>query len=207
MRPRAQKAEQIFQAAQEIFLEVGYGAASMDSVAFRAGVSKATIYAHYENKRALFEAVIRQRAESIAAGFTIPERVTDLKQTLSAIASSFFDMILTTEAVAMFRVVLAEVVHQPDVGEAFYNAGPTYARRCLADFLSRLADHGILRIDRQQVHTASDLFLSMLANDAHMRALFGQPADRALRERSVAMAVDLLIARFGRKDSIALESQ
>lgn len=201
MRPRAQKAEQIFVAAQEIFLEAGYGAASMDSVACRARVSKATIYAHYGSKRALFEAVIRRRAESIAAGFTIPETMTDLRQTLSAIASSFCDMILTSEAVAMFRVVLAEVIHQPDVGEAFYSAGPTYARRCLADLLGRLADHGMLNIDQQQVHTASDLFLSMLANDAHMRALFGQPADRALRERSVAMAVDLLIARFGRQDA------
>src|SRR5579859_7638522 len=201
MRPRTLKAEQIFKAAQEVFLEVGYGAASMDSVAFRAGVSKATIYAHYENKRALFEAVIRRRAESIAAGFTIPEKVTDVRQTLNAIASSFCDMILTSEAVAMFRVVLAEVIHQPDVGEAFYSAGPTYARRCLADFLGRLADHGILRIDRHQVHTASDLFLSMLANDAHMRALFGQPADRTLRDRSVAMAVDLLVTRFGLQNS------
>ena len=202
MRPRAQKAEQIFNAAQEVFLEVGYGAASMDNLASRAGVSKATIYAHYESKRALFEAVIRRRAEGIAAAFTIPEKVIDLKQTLNAIASSFSDMVLTAEAVAMFRVVLAEVIHQPEIGDAFYSAGPTYARKLLADFLRSLAHRGILNIDQGQVHIASDLFLSMLVNDAHMRALFGQPANRALREQSVAMAVDLLITRFGQKEPV-----
>ena len=38
------KCRAILQAAAEVFLEVGFGAASMDAIAKRANVSKQTIY-------------------------------------------------------------------------------------------------------------------------------------------------------------------
>ncbi len=45
------------QAAREEFLTQGFRNTSMDQVADRAGVSKRTVYNHFENKEALFRAV------------------------------------------------------------------------------------------------------------------------------------------------------
>ena len=44
------KSEMMLEAARRLFAEVGYEAASMDLVAKTAGVSKATLYAHFESK-------------------------------------------------------------------------------------------------------------------------------------------------------------
>src|ERR1700760_1757113 len=52
------KVGQILMAARELFLNGGYGSTSMDAVAKHAGVSKSTLYAHFENKEQLFGAVV-----------------------------------------------------------------------------------------------------------------------------------------------------
>ncbi len=53
-RPRSEKAQKaILAAAAELLLEPGLGAVSMDAVAARAGVSKATIYRWWPTKETL----------------------------------------------------------------------------------------------------------------------------------------------------------
>src|ERR1700678_3279294 len=53
------KRRQVIDAATELFLAKGYGAVSMDAVARAADVSKATLYAHFASKDALFATIIR----------------------------------------------------------------------------------------------------------------------------------------------------
>ena len=50
----------IVAAARELFLEVGYPAATLVAVAARAGVSVQSVYGHFGSKRALLKAVVDQ---------------------------------------------------------------------------------------------------------------------------------------------------
>lgn len=63
------KVEKILQGAMQEFLAHGYAATSMDKVAEAAGVSKATVYSHFQDKEGLFKALIeklaRKRFQSI----------------------------------------------------------------------------------------------------------------------------------------------
>jgi AcrR family transcriptional regulator len=57
----------ILNAAGEIFARYGFKKASVEEIARRAGVGKGTIYLYFENKEALFEAIIRlSNARSVA---------------------------------------------------------------------------------------------------------------------------------------------
>lgn len=63
-------------AALELFVERGYAATRLEDVAALAGVSKGTLYLYFENKEALFQAVVREgllpalaEAEKLVAGF------------------------------------------------------------------------------------------------------------------------------------------
>ena len=67
--PTGGKAESILAAAKRMFLESGFGAVSMDAIAREAGVSKATVYAHFAGKEELFGAVIGRECEHYFAGF------------------------------------------------------------------------------------------------------------------------------------------
>ena len=58
--PRADNAAAILRAATQEFAACGYEAAGVDRIARRAKVNKALLYYYFTNKRALYQAVVRQ---------------------------------------------------------------------------------------------------------------------------------------------------
>lgn len=176
-------------------MESGYSSASMDAVASRAGVSKATIYVHFANKRALFEAIIRRRAEAVFGQLEFSESTTDVRQSLLDLGASYISLLMNPDALAMYRVVLAEANQQPEVGEAFYLGGPAYARRRVGDYFVALSRNGRIAITEDEAPLIADLFLSMLAGDCHLRALFGKSNDELRVRRMISCAVDLVMGR------------
>src|SRR6267142_4853605 len=71
--PPNSKAESILAAAKRSFLAAGFGAVSMDAIAREAGVSKATVYAHFAGKEELFGAMIARECERYFARFSAGE--------------------------------------------------------------------------------------------------------------------------------------
>src|SRR5271163_2591236 len=65
------KAEAILAAAERAFLASGFGAVTMDAIARGAGVSKATVYAHFTGKEELFGAIVARVSERRFGGFSV----------------------------------------------------------------------------------------------------------------------------------------
>ncbi len=123
--PPASKAECILAAAKQEFLASGFGAVSMDTIAREAGVSKATVYAHFAGKEELFGAVIGRECERRFAGLQVGELdPADVRGSLTILARRFLDLLLSPEAIALHRIILAEVTRFPALGEVFWHAGP-----------------------------------------------------------------------------------
>src|SRR3954471_21177066 len=57
----------LLEAATRIFSRVGYEAASVEDIAFEAGVGKPTVYRYFPGKEALFEAVFGQALDDLEA--------------------------------------------------------------------------------------------------------------------------------------------
>src|SRR5262245_66277957 len=84
------KRDAIIDAAAHEFLEQGYGAASMDAIAKRANVSKATIYSHFENKHTLFGAIMTTRCQGVIPLFDTDDLAgRSLCEVLNAVARRF----------------------------------------------------------------------------------------------------------------------
>src|SRR5205814_4187837 len=66
-RRKDARPEEIISAALEVFADRGFAATKLEDVARRAGVTKGTIYLYFENKEALFKALIRQTIVSVIA--------------------------------------------------------------------------------------------------------------------------------------------
>lgn len=197
------KRECILAAAQAIFLEMGYAAASMDAVAARANVSKATIYAYFENKRALFEQVIQGRCQRVYGSLDVPQHGTDARATLRQFAHYVFEVVLLPEALAINRVVVAEAPRLPEVGEAFYSAGPVPALARVTRLFNDLTRHGQLSVPEDEAPLVAELFLNMLKGDVHTRALLGVPPSREDHTRFLDVAVDLIMARYAPAEETA----
>ena len=62
--PPAVRVGQILDAALQEFSQAGYAGARMDDIALRAGLSKGGLYAHFDSKEAVFEALLERLPES-----------------------------------------------------------------------------------------------------------------------------------------------
>src|SRR3954451_5786514 len=119
------KAEAVLAAAERAFLAAGFGAVTMDAIAREASVSKATVYAHYSSKEALFGAVIARLSERRFHGFSVEALdPIDVGASLVTIATRFLDLVLSPEAIALNRIIIAEVIRFPALGAVFWAAGP-----------------------------------------------------------------------------------
>lgn len=187
------KAESILAAAGKAFLDNGFGAASMDAIARLAGVSKATVYAHFNGKEELFGAVVgevcRRRFETFSARELDP---TDVRSSLATLGRRFLDLVLSPEAIAIHRIMVAEVIRFPELGEVFWHAGPERTLGQIEAFLRRAAAVGSLHFD--DAREAAEQFVGLLRGERHLRRLLRLEAGDA--EAVIDAAANAAVATF-----------
>src|ERR1700688_4844375 len=80
----------ILEVATQLFLAEGYGSTSIEAVAARAGISKKTFYHRFDDKAALFAAVVHQIIEHIRPPPGVPllegAKLEDILRRLAGIA-------------------------------------------------------------------------------------------------------------------------
>jgi len=183
------KRDQVVAAAHRLFLEHGYGATSMDSIAIAANVSKRTVYSHFETKEALFRGIIKafcNRMNGAVAGDYGDMPAADR---LRRMGRDLVELILHTEARATLRIVVGEAEQFPELARAFWEAGPLQHLDRLA---AQLADD--FDLDTDDARLAARQFAGMLKGPYFLPCLLGtEPAPTAAEiENHVAIAV----ARF-----------
>ena len=67
--PAAERRTLILAAAQEVFAQRGYHGSSLDDIAKASGTSKALIYEHFDSKRTLHDALLREHAAELGRRF------------------------------------------------------------------------------------------------------------------------------------------
>lgn len=178
LTPRSSaKRAAVLDAAQACFLEKGYAGTSMDLVAAKAGVSKATIYSHFASKDDLFGAIICRRCEDQVLGLGamdgIPQTGSDARQILTAIATHLMNMLLTPEVLEIYRMVIAESPRYPDLARIYWEQGPMRGKARIAELLAQMDRQGLLSIPDSWA--ATDRFVSMLRGEHFHRMLMGLP--------------------------------
>src|SRR3954463_14790871 len=66
-RFRQETAEAVLQAAEEVFAEKGFHAASMSEIARRAGVAVGTLYNHFADRETLLKHLLDTRCQELLA--------------------------------------------------------------------------------------------------------------------------------------------
>ncbi|MBK7916587.1 MAG: TetR/AcrR family transcriptional regulator [Chloroflexi bacterium] len=88
MKPEALEARrnQILQAALKCFVETGYHKTSVDDIASQAGLSKGSIYTHFESKHALLLSLLNQMIQvTNLPGILGAENITDQEKFTAAL--------------------------------------------------------------------------------------------------------------------------
>lgn len=161
------KREQIHEAAQTVFMRNGFEGASMDAIAEEAQVSKPTLYRYYQNKEALFVAVLEQLAlhqpseHDLLAFQNMPmDSLTTLEHALTMWAHTTLENIMQPIYLGLLRLLIAELPRFPMLGDLFSQAIPRQGGSFLMTLLEGAEVHGIVKCEDPEV--AVRLFVGSL---------------------------------------------
>ena len=204
---KGRKYDQVLDGARRVFMTDGYEGASVDAIAREAGVSKATLYSYFSDKRLLFMEVARtecarQAEESLQSiDLAAPPRVV-----LRFAAERLLGFILSEFGQRVFRICVAEADRFPELGREFYQSGPVLVRERMKEYLRGAARRGELVIG--DFDLAADQFAELCKADLWPRLVFG--IDRRFSDREIARvidgAVETFMARYGRREFSTEES-
>lgn len=142
-RRKEARPEEILEAALELFTEKGFAATRITDVARKAGISKGTLYLYFDNKEAIFRAVVQEmitpqleREEALVDAYQGPTDVL-----FREMIHDWWEYIGNSKLSAIPKLMIAEAGNFPELAEFFVNTVVKRARRLYAKAISR----GIVR--------------------------------------------------------------
>ncbi|NMG05937.1 TetR/AcrR family transcriptional regulator [Brasilonema sp. UFV-L1] len=119
-----EKMDAILAGAMQEFLEHGYAATTMDRVTAAAGVSKTTVYSHFQDKEGLFTALMQQLVLSKYYASFNPQKAQLMQGEASIIlrqlAFSMLNHIIGDQQVlGLMRLIVSESGRFPELARAF----------------------------------------------------------------------------------------
>lgn len=189
------KRDTIMQAARKVFLDQGYSGASMDAISQQAGVSKATVYAHFPGKEQLFTEMVgdycREQQQAIEE---IEAEHYALEEGLYRIALRIMQFLTHPNAMAFGKMIIGESSRFPQLGRVFVESGFLGLQEAVAGYLRRAAAREQLAIEDPEL--TAELFLGMIRNTILQRSLYalGKAPTQKQLEKIAAGAARLVSA-------------
>lgn len=194
---KGRKYDDVLAGAREVFLSKGFEGASVDDIARAAGVSKATLYSYFPDKRVMFLEVIKLECslQLQDAERKISPQVK-LKDALLIAAVTLVEIYTSDFYLRTYRVVVAESERFPELGRQFYETGPMMGRDRMVSYLIEAEERGVIKIEDKLL--AADLFAEMCRADLFIKMLFGikTKPTQAEKDRIINGAVAMFLARY-----------
>ena len=190
----------IVNAAVEEFIASGYDATSMDRIAARAGVSKRTVYNHFENKEALFAAILHRLWDASETG-DAPAYSTDepLRAQLLALLTRKLRLLNDEAFFKLARVAIAAGIHSPERARDMV-ARLGEREEDLTVWIRKAAADGRLSVP-DPVFAGQQLHGIVKGFAFWPQVTMGQPTLTKNEQKKVAeAAADMFLARYARAE-------
>src|SRR5271169_4962436 len=184
----SEKRAAILRAARPIMLRDGLGGTTLDRVAAEGRISKMTLYRHFPSKEALFEGLVTAMCKYMREGLENAPSANVDKPAAKRLADelrAFTSALIEPEALALYRLIVADGWRFPDLARVFERSGMRVIRRRIAELL----ETGGMPAARSGRVAAEVVHLSL--GDAYQRAALGivEEGDDAAFSRQIDAAV------------------
>ncbi|MCE8519131.1 TetR/AcrR family transcriptional regulator [Ruegeria pomeroyi] len=192
------KFDQVLRGARDVFMSDGFEGANVDDIARAAGVSKATLYSYFPDKRLLFVEVAQTECQLMAERIlAMVDETRPVREVLTITATQLVAFLTSDFAQQVFRICLAERERFPELARAFYAAGPENGQRQICEYLEKAVEKGELVI--RDIPMAAEQFSELCKTRLWTRAVFGIQTrfSQAEIDEVALAAVDTFLARYG----------
>ena len=195
LRPSSRiKHQAIVEAARQVFLNHGFSATTMDMIAESADVSKRTVYKHFEDKHALFAAVVHMLCDKVVPPSlnALDIEASEPDTVLTRLAVQILSNLYAREQIALFRVVVMETQSFPELGALMYEQ-VAHTEGLIRDYLATQQRQGVL--DLPDPDLAASQFLGLIKTDLQLQLLFGRRkrVSKAEIQKIAETSVDLFL--------------
>jgi TetR/AcrR family transcriptional repressor of mexJK operon len=172
-RPKdLEKRAKILQAAKSIFLKMGYHATNMNQIAKEAGVTKLTVYNHFQDKGNLFICAIEESCEeSIRTKQFELTADSDFKQALQLMCQRALSIIYLPEALKLDCLLFELAAEQSPLTQQFFDASHTRMCHVWCDFFEQAIAFKFIQADAPLKQT--ELIISLMLGIRHQQVLLG----------------------------------
>jgi len=159
-RRKEARPSELLEAALGLFVEKGFAATRLEDVAARAGVSKGTLYLYYENKEALFKAVIQEGIiPVIAENEAIAAKHSGCSfELLDIMLENWWSKIGQTAFAGVPKLMVAEAGNFPELAGFYYENVISRGRALVGSALRRGMASGEFR--SMDVETTVDVVIA-----------------------------------------------
>lgn len=194
------KRKAIVRAALAEFLDAGFDV-SMDRIAAAAGVSKVTVYNHFDSKENLFRAVV---SGQLHGALSVVEQLVaarlgdsdDVRGDLVKAGRAWVTALTTPGMLALRSLVARESKRFPELGETWLEHGPNRLHAVFAAALTRLGQRGLL--DVADVELAVLQLSGLVLSPNLVYGVYGRGPGKKLSDRLVVSGVDMFLSYYGR---------
>lgn len=199
-RPRdPAKVEAIPDASWRLFLKHGVEPVSVDTIAAEAKVAKATVYAYFPDKRALFREGVRREMAKIEAAQRLgvdPSPGQSLRDVLIDFGIGIMTFLTSSGAVDFYGSLSSELRRDAALARLFYDAGPG---RTLANLSAILSGPLARELAIGDAGVAAEMLLGLWQGMTSYKLMLGIDHDEVVRSipDRVARGVELLLRSVG----------
>ncbi|OBX28303.1 TetR family transcriptional regulator [Acinetobacter gandensis] len=197
-RPKdLEKRQRILESAKQLFLEMGYHGSSMNQIAQNAGVTKLTVYNHFQDKATLFTCAIEDTCEHILS--TRPRELTadsNFIVVLNEVCELALNIVNLPEAIKLDLLLLELAAEHSPLVEQFYRASHLKMRQVWENFFQDAAALNFIQQDHPARQT--ELIVSLLMGLRHQEVLLGmRPVPEAAeRQAIIHSAIDIFMLKY-----------
>jgi TetR/AcrR family transcriptional repressor of mexJK operon len=192
-------------AARKLFLQQGFAETSMDAIARSACVSKATLYAYFPSKEALFARLIEGECRLNASRLRLPDLDIGLAEALRVFARQFVEVFITPESMAFFQAISSERLRFPELCRLFYESGPKNELMRAAALLEEAKTRRLLAFC--DATTAASHFLSLIRGDLPLHTALGfEPRSKEAVDAMVDAGIAVFLKAYAREPSLPNET-
>ncbi|EKU58783.1 TetR/AcrR family transcriptional regulator [Acinetobacter courvalinii] len=200
-RPKdLEKRAKILQAAKSIFLKMGYHATNMNQIAKEAGVTKLTVYNHFQDKNNLFMCAIEESCEeSIRAKQFQLTADSDFKQALVLMCQRALSIIYLPEALKLDCLLFELAAEQSPLTRQFFDASHTRMCHVWCDFFEQAISFKFIQADEPIKQT--ELIISLMLGIRHQQVLLGlAPVPTADEiDQMIEHAIEIFLLKYQTK--------
>jgi AcrR family transcriptional regulator len=202
-RGQTAKCRAVLDAATDVFCEEGVAAASIDTIANRAGVSRQTVYNQFGDKEKVFAAVVedvtrRSSTELFTTLGTFPDKPANLEAELTAFAARLVGRCMCDDdGRALRKLIETEGQRYPELFETWKEYGPGRSWPALSARFAKLAHDGYLDLD--DANLAARQFMALVNADLPNTYHLGVRLTEHEIEACASNAVKTFLRAFGRR--------